>query len=814
MRLPTLMKLTAAVAGAPARFAIIVLSALLLATSLLVGLQALPRGSDGSALAAVSGPITSGESTSGITNPPKGDAAATLTIPTPIVANGDVLLAQITFEKGRDAGTDAQITPAGWTLALRTNAQLHPNGTDLGQAIFYRVVTDAAAEPTSHVFPFRQAVKAGGAITPFSGVDVTHAGGPIVASSGASGSTGTLTAPAVTASEGAMVVGFFGFKKKDTTLGVPAGMTGLYNFGNPQDVTLSASEELGVTASGVAKVSTPSPANSDKWVAQLVALRQPSVTIQFLNVSDWHGQIDPLSITGLGNVGGAAQISTYWKQDRAANPNTLTLTAGDDFGATPPIANFFNEEPAVLAQRLMGIQVGTFGNHNFDKGVDHLQEMINLAGSPPSAETGAPFRYVSANLLNRDDELSGVEDFAIFDVGGIDVGVVGITNPEAPELVFPGSFGDIVPQPSAPAAMAAKAAAEAAGAEVVVAIIHAGVRAVDAGTGAPSGELIDFANAVSGFDVIFGDHTDFEFEGVINGQLVTENRSKGRTYARTTLVVDPTSGTVLSKDAVFVTPFSNAVTPDPAIVAAMQPFRDELAPIFNVQLGVSTAAIPHSDKCGVANGRSCESLVGNVVTDAMRRTYETDFALTNSGGLRAPLTCPTTDIGTDFCPAFVPPPYPITRGQVNTVLPFGNQAATLDVNGAELKQMLENGVSVLGVQGRFPQVSGLCFDWDVQAAAGSRVVGAVRQAANGTCTGPAVDLTAASTYTLTTNDFVASGGDGYPNFAARMHTREILDNAVSAWVQANTPITPAIQGRIDCVDSNPALAPACPTVLP
>ncbi len=62
----------------------------------------------------------------------------------------------------------------------------------------------------------------------------------------------------------------------------------------------------------------------------------------------------------------------------------------------------------------------------------------------------------------------------------------------------------------------------------------------------------------------------------------------------------------------------------------------------------------------------------------MRAAYRTDFAITNSGGLRADLTCPTTDSPSDFCPAFTPPPFQITRGQVLGVLPFGNIVATAD----------------------------------------------------------------------------------------------------------------------------------------
>src|SRR3990172_8365427 len=131
------------------------------------------------------------------------------------------------------------------------------------------------------------------------------------------------------------------------------------------------------------------------------AAKPTTVDIQILDVSDWHAQLDPVSVFGVGNVGGAAVLSAYWNADRAANPNTLTLTAGDAFGASPPLSGFFNEEPAILAMNMMGFGVDTFGNHNFDRGTAHLQQMIDLAD----------FQYVSANLKNRDDNLTGVKDY-------------------------------------------------------------------------------------------------------------------------------------------------------------------------------------------------------------------------------------------------------------------------------------------------------------------------------------------------------------------------------------------------------------------
>lgn len=523
-----------------------------------------------------------------------------------------------------------------------------------------------------------------------------------------------------------------------------------------------------------------------------------TVELRFLNISDWHAQLDPLSVFGEGTFGGAAELSAYFQIERLENPNTLTLTAGDAFGGSPPLSSFFDEVPAVESMNLMGFDVDTFGNHNFDAGTAHLQEMIGLA----------EFQYVSANLRNRDDNLDGVEDFKIFVVGGVKVGVVGITNPEAPTLVFPGSFGTIEPTDPVPAANKAKAKAKRAGAKVLVAITHLGVTGFDTG-GNPFGPLIDFASNVGGFDIIFGDHTNVEFAGVINNALVVENRSRGRTYARVDLTVDPRNGRVIDRSVEFVDPVSSDVIPDPAIVALLDPLRAQLDALLSGVIGESTVFIPRADDCGHSSGRTCESLVGDVTTDAMRTTYGTDFAITNSGGLRADLTCPVVDNPVDFCPPNTSPNFQISDGQVLTVLPFGNVVATLSLDGAELKGYLENGVSAMpGASGRFAQVSGLCFSYDIDAAVGSRVMGAVRQVADGSCTGAMVDLSSVSTYTLAINDFMAAGGDGYPDVSDRIATRNVMDADVAAYIAANTPISPAIQGRIGCIGST------CPVPLP
>ena len=526
--------------------------------------------------------------------------------------------------------------------------------------------------------------------------------------------------------------------------------------------------------------------------------RPPSGTtqIQLLTVSDWHGQIVPLATTP--QVGGAAVLEAYFDQARAANPNTLTFMAGDSFGATPPISSFFDDEPAIRAMNMMGISADTLGNHNFDGGVAHLQDLVDLADFP----------FVSANLKNLEANLTGVSRRTMFTVDGVRIAVIGITNEEAPTLVTPGAMGTIQVTNSVAAANKAARQARVAGAKVVVILTHKGIRGHDA-NGTAFGELVDFANGVDPalIDVIVGDHTDFQYSGLHNGILAVENLSKGATFANIQLTVDRQTG-VTAKSVSFHVPVASEVTPDPGIQAYIDDLNAQLAPILGEVIGESTVEVLRSDACGQSAGRICESRVGNLVTDAMRTTYGTDFALTNSGGLRAALTCPAAG-SSAFCPTgTTTPPFPITRGGVIGVLPFGNESTTVSITGAELKAFLENGVSAMpGANGKFPQVSGLCFTYDISAPVGSRVTSMVRQAADGPCTGPAIDP--ATTYSITINDFIAAGGDGYPNVLARSTSRNLMASDVDSYVGANSPLNPAIQGRIVCTSSGTV---ACPTI--
>jgi 2',3'-cyclic-nucleotide 2'-phosphodiesterase (5'-nucleotidase family) len=541
--------------------------------------------------------------------------------------------------------------------------------------------------------------------------------------------------------------------------------------------------------------------------------------VAILDISDYHGQLVPLaersdSVGPTFAIGGSAFLETWFETYRAELPEgqTLTVTAGDAVGATPPISAAFGDVPTIELMNLMGFSLDGLGNHNFDRGQTYLrEELIPLADFP----------YVSANLVDpaTGDPPAEWRRSRVFDLDGFKLGIVGFSNDDLTDLIFPGNLDPFVVEDALTAVNAEATRLRAEGFGPVVAMGHMG--ATGGTFHAPTGPGIVLADGIASVggtpvvDAVIGDHTSFQTISTRpNGVLFLENLSKGVRFTRLRLVVDAATKQVVYKTADWHRPFTIGVTPDPAIQAEIEELTAQLGPILGTHVADSTVAVPRSDLCGHAEGRTCESLVGDLVTDAMRETYEVDFAITNSGGLRADLTCPTTDNPDDFCPGFTPPPYPITRGQVLGVLPFGNVVSTLEVNGAELRTFLENGVSQTpAVAGRFPQVSGLCFRYDVAAPAGSRVIASsvVRQAADGSCTGAPVDLTAAATYTLAINDFMASGGDGYPNVFARATTRDVMDEVLAHFLEDQGTVSPERQDRVLCTSSG---AVSCPTFLP
>jgi 5'-nucleotidase len=231
----------------------------------------------------------------------------------------------------------------------------------------------------------------------------------------------------------------------------------------------------------------------------------------------------------------------------------------------------------------------------------------------------------------------------------------------------------------------------------------------------------------------------------------------------------------------------------------LTPYRTALSAILDEQIGVATALFPR----GNAFERSGESALGDLLADAMRLRYGTQLALTNGGGIRRSLPADNylpadLTLRRIAAPYVIGPPFDLVKGDVQTILPFGNLAVTRSVTGAQLWAALENGVSQInlannpiGADGRFPQISGFRFKYDATKPAGSRVWEVTLT------DGTPVPNDASTSYTFATNDFVNSGGDFYAMFAdGQGVSREILADVLRAHIADAGTVSPLLDGRI------------------
>ncbi|MDY7041375.1 MAG: 5'-nucleotidase C-terminal domain-containing protein, partial [Chloroflexota bacterium] len=220
------------------------------------------------------------------------------------------------------------------------------------------------------------------------------------------------------------------------------------------------------------------------------------------------------------------------------------------------------------------------------------------------------------------------------------------------------------------------------------------------------------------------------------------------------------------------------VVPDPEVEAIVDYYESEIEDVMNAVVGETTEVITRNYRY--------ESAMGDWVTDIMS-AYEyvpgIDFALTNSGGLRADI-----DAGE------------ITYGEIFEALPFDNTLVVVELDGNEVRQVLEEGIT--GDHG-LVQVSGLQFTFDYDAPVGSRIIGDVIDLNTG------MPLDPGQTYNVATNDFMANGGDDYDTLVANPQTNTyvLVRDIVVSWVASYSPFTPpdpAVEQRITAFGTPPS----------
>ncbi|MDR3523587.1 MAG: 5'-nucleotidase C-terminal domain-containing protein [Acetobacteraceae bacterium] len=498
--------------------------------------------------------------------------------------------------------------------------------------------------------------------------------------------------------------------------------------------------------------------------------------LTILHVNDIHSRheaVDARSLTCKAGsrpdcLGGTARLATALFTDRdaarAAGRDVLQLDAGDQFQGSLYYTAWKGEVELAVAHAF-GTEAMTVGNHEFDNGPDTLARFVR----------GATFPVLSANIdASAEPSLAGLlRPSVLFTRAGLKIGVVGATTLQTATTSSPGPLIRFTDPGAALAAQAAQLRAQ--GAQLVIALSHLGVE---------QDRLL--AGHIPGVDAFIGGHShtllsDSEagaagpahemITGPAGSAIVVQAACYARYFGRLDLDIDA-QGRLLAVggDVRHVGP---DLPEEPGVAAIIGHYAAQLDSIRRRVVGTAPAAID------VTSCRVAECSFGNFIADALlAATPSADVALFNGGGMRTGL-----------------PAGKITLGDVLTALPYGNTTATVQVSGDDLRQTLANGVARAG-SGAFPQIGGMRFVWSPQAPKDQRLGRVdIRQHDGGYA-----PLDPMRVYTVVTNNFIRTGGDGYTML--RDHGRNAydtgpgVDEIVQQAIARLGRIAPQVEGRI------------------
>jgi 2',3'-cyclic-nucleotide 2'-phosphodiesterase (5'-nucleotidase family) len=174
--------------------------------------------------------------------------------------------------------------------------------------------------------------------------------------------------------------------------------------------------------------------------------------------------------------------------------------------------------------------------------------------------------------------------------------------------------------------------------------------------------------------------------------------------------------------------------------------------------------------------RSEETNLGDLTADAnLEYARKIDptvvLSLKNGGGIRSQIGAIDVVSGAKLPPIANPaankPAGGVSTLDIENSLRFNNSLSLVTVSASKLKELLEHGIAVYPNQGRFPQVSGLAFSFDLTKPAGSRILNLTIEDSQGrdldvVVRGGSLVGNPARTFRMVTLNFLAGGGDSYP----------------------------------------------------
>ncbi|RYY51096.1 MAG: hypothetical protein EON53_01885, partial [Actinomycetales bacterium] len=382
-------------------------------------------------------------------------------------------------------------------------------------------------------------------------------------------------------------------------------------------------------------------------IAAAPAQAADDVTIRLLDINDYHGRIDANTVKFAGTV---EQLRA-----EAGEANTLFMSAGDNIGASLFASATQQDAPTIDVLNALDLKVSTVGNHEFDRGFADLTGRV---------ADRADFSYLGANVVSKATGEPALPAYETFEVGGLDVAVVGAVTEETPSLVSPSGIADIEFTDPVEAVndTVAELEASATPPDVVVAAYHEG-----AGAGTPDGATLEQEVAAGGafadivqktdaeVDAIFTGHThkQYAWQAPVPGEAgktrpVLQTGSYGEFIGSIDLTVDGDTGDVTSTatnaartttdDATLVSRFPRVAEVKTIVDAALANAQEVGSkPVAEVTADVTTAYAG-----GNRDDRSSESTLGNLVADAQLAGVKdtpagADLSVVNPGGLRSDL---------------------------------------------------------------------------------------------------------------------------------------------------------------------------------
>lgn len=473
------------------------------------------------------------------------------------------------------------------------------------------------------------------------------------------------------------------------------------------------------------------------------AATSPHVALRLIAFNDFHGHLEtpPMGLilpTGRVNAGGAAHLATAMKSLRQGHANSAVVAAGDLVSASPVISSLARDEPTVDALGEAGLEMSSVGNHEFDHGRAELLRLQSMAR----------YQWLAANVIDSATGKPILPAYAIREYQGVRVAFVGAVLRGTPQIVSPSGVRGLQFRDEAASVNALVPELRAKGIEAIILLIHEGGR-----SSTPVGEegCADFNGAIVAImkrldravDLVVSGHTHEAYVCRVEGRLVTSAGSYGRLLTAIDLTLDRATGDVITAQARNHVVDPQTYAADPLVQARVDKAAAAVRDIASRVVGHVEGAFTQ------ATSPAGESNLGDLVADAhleAMREHGVEVAITNPGGLRAPIQSRSADGA-------------VTYGDIYTAQPFGNNLVAMTLTGAQLIRALEaqwRGASVTS-EVRILQVSGLAYAWDGSKPRGHRVV---RESVR--VGGVAVDPRGA--YRVAMNNFLAEGGDGFAVF--------------------------------------------------